>query len=271
MEVYGLFGEKLSHSMSPAIYKILFEKYNLNGTYSLYEIGKENFPKAINSVKTLGIKGVNVTIPYKEEVLKQLDGLDESVKKIGACNCVKIKDEKAIGYNTDYFGVLDALNFRYVDVKEKDCVVLGSGGASKSVVALLKDLDAKSIKIVQRSKNGVDEGIVKYIDYTELKSIDDSFLIVNTTPVGMYPNVTESPISKEILEKFEVCFDAVYNPIETKLLKEAKELNLVTIDGLYMLVGQAIKAFKIFSDVEVDKNDFLSIYKEVLVLLTEEI
>ncbi len=271
MEVYGLLGEKLSHSMSPAIYKILFEKYKLKGTYSLYEINKNNFENAVNSVKTLGIKGVNVTIPYKEDVLKQLDEIDLSVNKIEACNCVKITDGKAKGYNTDYYGVLAALNFHNVEISGKDCVVLGSGGASKSVVALLKDLNAKSIKVVQRQKKGTDEGIVTYIDYSELVYQRELFLVVNTTPIGMYPNVSESPITKEVLKNFEVCFDAVYNPIETKLLKEAKELGVLTIDGLYMLVGQAINAFEIFSEIEVAKNDFLTIYEEVLALLTEKI
>ncbi len=271
MEVYGLFGEKLSHSMSPSIYKMLFEKYKIDGTYSLYEIEKNNFENAIKSVKTLGIKGINVTIPYKEEVIRQLDEINESVEKIGACNCVKIKNGVSTGYNTDYFGVLDALNFHNVDIKYKDCVVLGSGGASKSVVALLKDLGANSIQIVQREKKGTDEGVVKYINYSDLEKLNNLFLIVNTTPVGMYPNVANSPIPKDILRKFEVCFDAVYNPIETTLLKEAKELGLVTIDGLYMLVGQATKAFEIFSGVKVDNSDFLNIYKEVLALLTEKI
>ncbi len=119
MEIYGLFGEKLGHSMSPTIFNILFKKYNIDGTYSLFEIKKENFKNAINSCKTLNIKGVNVTIPYKMDVLSQLDEIDDSVKKIGASNCIKFSNGVAKGYNTDYFGVLSALKFNGVEVKDR--------------------------------------------------------------------------------------------------------------------------------------------------------
>ncbi len=271
MEVYGLFGEKLSHSFSPNIFNILFKKYDLNGTYSTYEINKDNFKNAVKSIKTLGINGVNVTIPYKIDVIEQLDEVDESVEKIGACNCIKIYDGKSKGYNTDYYGVLDALNFNDIDVKNKDCVVLGSGGASKSVVSLLKDLNAKSITVVKRNSNIEKIDDVNFIDYNQLEKIEKAYLLVNTTPVGMYPNVDESPVSKDIISKFEVCFDAVYNPLETKFLAYANELEIKTINGLYMLVGQAINAFTIFNGIEISKDEFFNIYMEVEKLLTQKI
>lgn len=268
MEVYGIFGEKLSHTMSPIIYKSLFEKYNINGTYSTYEIKKEDFKNAINSCKTLNIKGVNVTIPYKMDIIEQLEQLDDSVKKIGACNCVKISDGIAKGYNTDYYGVLDALNINNVDVKSKDCVVLGSGGASKSVVTLLQDLGAKSIKIVRRKIDvNINTNNIEYIDYNDLKNIDKGYLLVNTTPIGMSPNTLESPVDKDIISKFDVCFDAIYNPIETLFLKTAKECNVKTVDGLYMLVGQAVSTFKIYTDIDLNEKDFNNIYMEVKSLL----
>lgn len=271
MEVYGLIGEKLSHSMSPDIFNILFNKYSLKGTYSTFEIDKANFLDTITSLKTLNIKGANVTIPYKIDIIGQLDSVDDSVNKIGACNCIKIDEGIARGFNTDYYGVKDAFEFNNVDVKDKRCVVLGSGGASKSVIALLQDLNAKSITVVQRVKDDYKNDYIKYINYDELKDIDNSYLLVNTTPVGMFPNVDKSPVDIEILHKFEVCFDAVYNPIDTKFLVDAKSLELQTIDGLYMLVGQAINAFTIFNGIEVEKEEFISIYKEVLSLLKQKI
>lgn len=271
MEVYGLFGEKLSHSMSPHLFKILFEKYKIIGAYSLFEISRNNFKNSVDAVKILNIKGVNVTIPYKEEVITQLDEIDDSVKKINACNTIKIENGKALGYNTDYYGVLNTLRYNNVNPEGKDCVILGSGGASKSVISLLKDLKVNSIKIVQREKKGLDDNLISYLNYAELEKIESSYLLVNTTPVGMYPNVNESPIPCEIMKKFEVCFDAVYNPLETKFLKIAKELNLQTIDGLYMLVGQGIKSFEIFTGLKVDREDFFEIYEEVSKLLKEKI
>ncbi len=271
MKKFGLFGEKLSHSMSPDIFKILFNKYDINGTYSLFEIKKENFAEGVSSAKVLGIDGVNVTIPYKVDVISQLDEVDESVKKIGACNCVDIKDGKTKGFNTDYYGVLKSLNYHNVDVKGKDCVILGSGGASKSVIALLKDLEAKSIVVVQREKTFEDSGIVRYIDYKELEKVEKGYLIVNTTPVGMYPKTMNSPVDSQIINRFDVCFDAVYNPIETKFLSMAMEQNKIAINGLYMLVGQGIEAFSIFNNIEVCDEDFLNVYLEVEKLLKEKI
>ncbi len=270
MEIYGLLGEKLSHSMSPYIFKILFKKYNINGTYSLFEINKSNFDNAIVSAKTLGIGGVNVTIPYKIDIINQLDIVDDSVKKIGACNCIKFDENGANGFNTDYFGALKALQINDVNVKDKDCVILGSGGASRSFIVLLNELGAKSIKVVQRVKHFEDKGIVSYIDYDEFKKIEKSYLLVNTTPIGMYPNILESPVDDQI-KNFEVCFDAVYNPIETKFLKDAKVHNIKTIDGLYMLIAQAIKAFNIFSNIEVSDSQLMSIYAEVSELLEKKI
>lgn len=264
MEIYGLFGEKLSHSLSPKIFQILFEKYNIQGTYSAFEIKKENFENAVQSCKVLNIKGANVTIPYKEDVIAQLDEIDDCVKKIGACNCIKFLDGIATGYNTDYYGVLNAFNYNNIDVKNKDCVVLGAGGAAKSVITLLKDLGVKRITVVSRDvSDKVSDDIIKYIDYSSLDEVETSYLLINTTPIGMYPNIDESPVSKDFLEKFEICFDAVYNPLETKLLKEAKEIGLVTVDGLYMLVGQAINAFSIFNGISVDKDEFINIYNKV--------
>lgn len=268
MEVYGLFGEKLSHTMSPAIYNILFEKYQMNATYSTYEIQKENFVNAIKSCKVLNIKGVNVTIPYKVSVIEQLDEIDESVKKIGACNCINFNKSVAKGYNTDYYGAKEAFRINEIDVKNKNCVVLGFGGASKSIVELLKDGNAKSIKIVRREiLDNKNDNIIEYINYDTLKNIDKSYILINTTPVGMTPNILNSPVEIDIIRKFEICFDAVYNPIDTLFLKYAKQCGIKTVDGLYMLVGQAISAFEIYSGIKIDENDFDDIYKEVKLLL----
>ncbi len=271
MEAFGIFGEKLGHSMSPAIYNILFKQYGVEATYSLFEIKKENFVNSIASCKTLNIKGVNVTIPYKHDVIGQLDELDDSVKKIGACNCVKFTDGKTKGYNTDYYGVLRSLNFFEVDVKGKDCVILGSGGASKSVITLFKDLGARTIRVVQRVKTIEDYDNISFIEYSDLEEIESAYMLVNTTPVGMYPNSDSSPIGSEIVSKFEVCFDAVYNPLETKLLEIAKENGLIVINGLYMLVGQALDSFTIYTGIEVTNDDFTNVYREVEDLLRKRI
>lgn len=271
MDIYGLFGEKLGHSFSPKIFQKLFELYNIDGAYNLFEIKRENFKNAVSSAKTLNVKGVTVTIPYKEEVMKQIDVLDEKVTEIGACNCVHFKDDKTYGYNTDYFGYKDGLIRNGIDVSNKEVVVLGDGGASKSVVRVLLDENAKKVTIVSRKNIALNDERVEVISYDDLENYGNGYMIVNTTPVGMYPNINDKIVDESILKKFEVCSDVVYNPIDTAFLKDAKENGLITVDGLYMLVSQAMCAFKIFTGIEVSDENYEIIYKEVKSLLGKKI
>lgn len=266
MKSFGLFGEKLGHSLSPEIHRIIFEKLNINGTYNLFEINKENFYKAVDSVKTLSIKGVNVTIPYKEDVIKQLDFVSSEAKRIGAINTIKIVENKAFGYNTDYYGFGYMISKGNITIKNNDFYVLGSGGAAKAVVSYLEDKEAKSINLVSRNKESAKESFknfnINVIGYDDLKD-KKGYCIINTTPVGMYPKVDFSPVDKEIIANFSFAMDIVYNPLETKFLKMAKELGLKYIDGLYMLVGQGVKAEEIWNDIKIN-DEILDIIYEAL-------
>ncbi len=266
MKSFGLFGEKLGHSLSPEIHRIIFEKLNINGTYNLFEINKENFYKAVDSVKTLSIKGVNVTIPYKEDVIKQLDFVSSEAKRIGAINTIKIVENKAFGYNTDYYGFGYMISKGNITIKNNDFYVLGSGGAAKAVVSYLEDKEAKSINLVSRNKESAKESFknfnINVIGYDDLKD-KKGYCIINTTPVGMYPKVDFSPVDKEIIANFSFAMDIVYNPLETKFLKMAKELGLKYVDGLYMLVGQGVKAEEIWNDIKIN-DEILDIIYEAL-------
>lgn len=266
MKSFGLFGEVLGHSLSPKIHKIIFEKLNIDGTYNLFEIKKESFHKAIDSVKTLNIKGVNVTIPYKEEVIDQVDFISPEARRIGAINTVKIIDDKAFGYNTDYFGFGYMIYKGKVQIKDNDFYVLGAGGAAKAVISYLEDNKAKSINLVSRDKIEAKKKFknfnINIIDYNELKN-KNGYCIINTTPVGMYPNISFSPVEKDILKNFKFAMDIVYNPLETKFLKMAKELELKCVDGLYMLVGQGVKAQEIWNDISIDDEILDLIYQDI--------
>lgn len=266
MKSFGLLGEKLGHSLSPEIHRIIFEKLNINGTYNLFEINKENFHKAVDSVKTLSIKGVNVTIPYKEDVIKQLDFVSSEAKRIGAINTIKIVENKAFGYNTDYYGFGYMISKGNITIKNNDFYVLGSGGAAKAVVSYLEDKEAKSINLVSRNKESAKESFknfnINVIGYDDLKD-KKGYCIINTTPVGMYPKVDFSPVDKEIIANFSFAMDIVYNPLETKFLKMAKELGLKYVDGLYMLVGQGVKAEEIWNDIKIN-DEILDIIYEAL-------
>ncbi|GFP75096.1 shikimate dehydrogenase [Clostridium fungisolvens] len=272
MNAYGLIGEKLSHSLSPQIHRKVFEKLNLNASFSLYEIRQKNISMTVESLKVLGINGVNVTIPYKEILMEQLDYISEEARNIGAINTIKIEEDRTIGYNTDYFGFGELLLRNDVDVKDKVVAVLGTGGASKAVVQYITDQKAKNIYLVSRDKI---LAAGKYpnnncISYSELEERNDIDIIVNTTPVGMFPKVGYSPIKDEVIEKCNTVVDIVYNPLETELLKRAQSLGKKTVDGLYMLIAQGIKAEEIWLDKKLSYEIGDELYKELSEILNQD-
>ncbi|MHC1685767.1 MAG: shikimate dehydrogenase [Clostridiaceae bacterium] len=266
--LYGLIGEKLSHSVSPEIHYEILKKSNIQGNYSLYEIPKEEIHKVVDSFKLLGYKGVNVTIPYKLDIMEYLDEVSDEAKQIGAVNTLYFKDGKALGYNTDYYGFGMMLEANDVDVKGKKVLLLGNGGATKSVIKYLEDNDASNIYIASRSgSDKVNENLqdkVKLISYDEIKNITDGYLVVNGTPVGMYPKVGVSPIEEDDIKRFKVAVDLIYNPLETEILKLARENGLKSVNGLYMLVGQAVKAQEIWNDIKLAKCDVDEIHETIL-------
>jgi len=266
MEFYGLLGEKLSHSLSPKINKIILEKNNTEGAYKLFEIPKDKLDNFVESVKLLKIKGFNVTIPYKESIMKHLDYISEEATRIGAVNTVMLKDNKLYGYNTDYFGIEVMIQSKNINLKNKTAVILGSGGACKAVITYLLDNDVEKIYIVSRTPENVNLNSVNkklsIINYDELVNIN-GYLIINTTPVGMYPNSDKSAVSKNIMKNFDVAVDLVYNPMKTKFLQMAIEEGKVAIGGLHMLVGQAVKSQAIFNDRQISEELINYIYTEV--------
>ena len=266
MEFYGLLGEKLSHSLSPKINKIILEKNNTEGAYKLFEIPKDKLDNFVEAVKLLKIKGFNVTIPYKESIMKYLDCISDEATRIGAVNTVMLKDNKLYGYNTDYFGIEIMIKSKNINVKNKTAVILGSGGACKAVITYLLDNEVEKIYIVSRTPESVDlnkiNKSISIINYDELANIK-GYIIINTTPVGMYPNIDNSAVNNEIMKNFDVAVDLVYNPTKTKFLQIAIGEGKVAIGGLHMLVGQAVKSQAIFNDREINEELIKYIYTEV--------
>lgn len=231
-----LIGEHLSHSYSPEIHSYL---YNYN--YSLKELNKDELDSFF---KKREFDGLNVTIPYKNEVIKYLDKISPEAEKIGAVNTVLNENGVLTGYNTDYFGFMEMVKKSGADVKNKSAVVVGGGGASKAVCAVLYDMGAKEVKVLAHKDNTPE----KINEYT------DCDVLVNASPVGMYPNNGISPVD---LEQFKNCtsvLDLIYNPAETKLLQSAERLGKKHINGLYMLVAQAKKAAEIFTGEKIDNS-----------------
>lgn len=262
---YGLIGEKLSHSISPKIHNMIFETLNVNDSYRLFEIPKENIGNLREALKTLTIRGVNVTIPYKEKVIEYLDEISKEAKNIGAVNTIFNKSGKLIGYNTDYYGFKYMLEDKNINVKGKKVTVLGTGGASKAVITYLLDSHVSEILLVSRKKKDLykNEEKIKVIEYKDLKGVLGD-IIINTTPVGMYPKMQDSPVTLEIIKNYDVLVDLIYNPLETEFIKLGKENNKITCSGLMMLVGQAVKAEEIWQHKAIDKKVIIDIYNKLI-------
>ncbi|MCJ7691474.1 MAG: shikimate dehydrogenase [Clostridiaceae bacterium] len=267
MELYGLLGESLKHSISPLIHSTIFKELNIEGTYELFEIEKEEVEDTINEFKDIGVVGVNVTIPYKTTVIKYIDEITSEAKKIGAVNTICFKDKKTIGYNTDYAGFGMLLKKNEIDIKRAKAVVLGSGGAAKAVTAYLIDSGIGEITIVSREPNKIedihDKKEINIIPYAGVSSLNDKDIIINCTPCGMYPNVDSCPIEKSSIAKFSTAIDLIYNPKETLFLKHAKNLDIKAVNGLYMLIGQAVCAEELWHEIKINDKIINSVYERL--------
>ena len=218
---FGLLGRKLGHSYSPMI-------FDLMGGYR-YDLF-EREPDCIEDLLRKGdFDGLNVTIPYKKEVLQYLDEIDPLALRLGAVNTIVKKDGKLFGYNSDYYGFLSLVQRTRIEPPNRKVLVLGSGGASVTVRAVLEDLGAQVVLISRSGEN----------NYTNLDRHRDAALIVNTTPVGMYPHNGSAPLSLEGFTALEGVLDLIYNPARTQLLMECEKYGIPGFNGLWMLVAQA--------------------------------
>lgn len=255
MNRYCVIGEKLTHTLSPSLHNHFFDCTNIKGTYDVVEISKDDIKSAKS--RLLEFDGINVTIPYKQEVIHFLDDISPEAKAIGAVNTIKNIDGKLYGYNTDPFGFGAMLEYNQVEVKDKVCVILGSGGASKAVKYHLQTSGAKRVYIVSRKADN------DKIDYDDLAKLQGDILI-NATPIGMYPNTQACPVNDNVLNNFECIVDIVYNPLYSELLKRAVALNKKAVGGLYMLVAQAVKSQSIWQGKIFDAQLIKSVYLATL-------
>jgi len=241
----GLLGRKLGHSYSPQIHSRMAAY-----PYVLFE--KE--PEELEHFLKFGdFTGINVTAPYKKDVIPYLDELTPTAKRLGAVNTIVRHNGRLIGHNTDYFGFLTMVRASRMDVTGKKVLVLGSGGASNTAVAVLQELGANVIVISRSGEN----------NYGNLERHSDASVIVNTTPVGMYPNTDRSPIDLTLFPNLQGVLDVIYNPARTMLLRQAEALKLPTMNGLLMLVAQAKEASEWFSGHPLDDSVIREIHREL--------
>lgn len=242
--VFGLIGKNLSHSYSPEIHSFLG-----NYEYNIYDM---EIDKVSQFLKKREFDGVNVTIPYKKTVMRFLDKISESAEKIGSVNTiVKESDGTLTGYNTDYYGFSYMLKKGNIDVKNKKVLILGDGGASSTVQCVVKDMNASGIVVVSRHTD---------TNYDNIHEHFDADIIINTTPVGMYPENLETLVDLDKFSNLTGVADLIYNPKKTKLLLDAEKRNINCINGLSMLVAQAKKSAEYFLKKEFDESiiDFIT-------------
>lgn len=245
--MYGLLGEKLGHSFSPEIHSMLG-----NYEYRLFEVEKNELE---NFIKHGEWDGINVTIPYKKTVMSYLDEISENAQKIGSVNTVvRRSDGTLFGDNTDYYGFLYTVKRSGINFDGKKVLVLGTGGASLAVKAVISDLNAGEIISISRSGEN---------NYQNIKNHADADIIVNTTPVGMYPKNLVSPVKVSDFTHLSAVFDIIYNPQKTQLILDAEKLDIPAFSGLSMLVAQAKRASEIFFDKEIDDSVTERILKKI--------
>ena len=262
--IVGLIGHPVEHSFSPPMHNAAFDELGMDYAYVAFDVNPTDLQTAIEGAKSLNIKGFNVTIPHKIEVMKFLNEIDEVAGLIGAVNTIDFKNLK--GYNTDGIGAVRAIE-EVTSIKNKNVVVAGAGGASRAISFYLAKYGAESMAILNRnvekaqglaadvSQSGL-IGEVKADSISEIRNyLKDADILVDTTPIGMHPNISDEPIAfAEDMNEDLVVFDAVYNPNETVLLKEAIKAGANPVYGIKMLLYQGAESFKIWTgrDAPVD-------------------
>ena len=242
-KTYGLVGKSISYSFSEKYFTEKFKKNKIqNCTYKNFDLN--NIKDLVSILKENDLKGLNITIPYKEQVLSYLDEIEDNAKLIGAINTIKInKDKTLTGYNTDFIGFINTLR-PHINSNCKKALILGTGGASKAIEYGLKKLNIESKKVSRNKKKGD-------LTYLEIDSdlIKEYQIIINTTPLGTYPDIENYPdIPYKYLTKKHICYDLIYNPDETTFLRKSKKKGAITINGLRMLEIQAEESWKIWNN-----------------------
>ncbi|MGM0713071.1 shikimate dehydrogenase [Brevibacillus parabrevis] len=259
-QLVGLFGHPVSHSQSPMMHNAAFSETGLGFAYAAFDVDPEDLADAVAGIRALGLRGINVTIPHKVAIMPMLDEIDPLAKRIGAVNTVVSKDGRLIGYNTDGTGYVRSLVAETGIVLDKQIVtMMGAGGAARAVAFTLAEKGVKEIRIINRSRERAavlaeHVGTIvptRIVEQGEGKdAIADSSLLINTTSIGMLPNVQETPVPAEWLHPGLTVSDLIYNPLETRLLREAKEIGATVHSGVGMFVNQGALAFELWTGTD---------------------
>jgi shikimate dehydrogenase len=252
-QLYCIIGNPVRHSKSPAIHNAWFQQHHINAIYLAFEI--DEISKGVTALKTLNIQGASITIPFKESIMDHLDWIDDEALNIGAVNTIKIKNGKVLGYNTDHRAAIAPL--KPFGIMDKKVCIIGAGGAAQAVAYGIHK-EKGNLVIINRDKIRGEKLALKYnADFIPMAKIDklDDFnadIIINTTSIGMHPNVEDMAFPSQYIKSHMVVMDIIYNPLKTKFLNLAHSKGCTTIDGLSMFMHQAVDQFKLWTGLTPD-------------------
>lgn len=271
-DVYGVIADPVAHSLSPQIHNAAFAHLKMNKVYIPFRVPREELSTFMNDCRELGIKGISVTIPHKEEILQLVGKYDEASQEIGAANTVVWREDGLVAYNTDFRAAMASIDKAFQSpegestLSGKTALVLGAGGVSKAIVYGLKKRGA-SVVISSRTNERADDlaqvAKCRSIGWGARHTVKPD-LLVNGTPVGMHPNVNESPFEASKMHHGMVVFDTIYNPEQTLLIKQARESGCETITGVDMFVGQAALQFKLFTGQEAPQEVMRTVVRRAI-------
>jgi len=249
-KILGVFGNPVEHTKSPAIHNALLKDCGINAVYLPLPVEKQNLKDAIAGFRAMGFAGANVTIPFKEQVMPFLDCISPVSKATGSVNTIYWEGGKLCGTSTDGLGALRNLEAAGINIEGKNVAMLGSGGAAKALAyAFLEEAKVASLKIftIEPENWNLQLKNLSLHDFKDVEKYRDGIdLLCNATPLGMHPNIGESPVDKKVLASDMAVFDIVYNPLKTRLLQEAEDLGCKTLGGIGMLIHQGLESFKLW-------------------------
>ncbi|MBQ8941068.1 MAG: shikimate dehydrogenase [Firmicutes bacterium] len=258
-KVFAVLGDPIGHSLSPMIQNYIAELRNCDMSYHAFHVTPDNLETAVKGGLALGISGFNITVPHKKTVMRYLCGLDKTAELIGAVNTLKLTENGYVGYNTDIIGAYYALKINGIEVKDKNVLVLGAGGAGNACAAMAFTRGAKNVYIANRTISNAKVlserfgGNVSALGTEDIYSLENVDIVINTTTLGFGDKADMTPVKDPEWYKeagVSAVFDAVYSPWETRFLREAKERGVKAINGFPMLVYQAAAAQEIWFDTK---------------------
>ena len=261
--VYGIIGNPIEHSFSPVLQNTLAQMIGHNNIYVPFKVEKDNLKKVAEGRYALVIKGFNFTVPHKKDIMNVIFDTDKNAQIIGAVNTLKYTEKGYVGYNTDIIGLGKCFEVKGIDIKNKNVVVLGAGGAANAAVVLAATEGAKTIYIIKRTiptAENLKSHILKYYNvdievmgYDQIINIENPEIVIQTTSLGMGDTAGNSPIKeRNFFKKVKAVVDIIYSPWETKFLEDARSMGCIAINGFDMLVYQGIASYEIWNDIKID-------------------